>query len=175
LTALSVYKGNRSKTEMPRRMRRDASPQARARNYVLRALARSDHPRAALARKLRERGFPKAVVRRVLDECVRQKLLDDRRFAARYVHAALTLRGYAPARIRRELLLKGIPASVASLALESVDDEAEAEALRRAVARRVRTLAPPRTPEARRRWIAYLRRMGFRPLRIREALDTIEK
>jgi regulatory protein len=156
-------------------MRRDASPQARARNYVLRALARRDHPRSALARKLRERGFPKAVVRRVLDECVRQRLLDDRRFAARYVHTALTLRGYAPARIRRELLRKGIPAHVASRVLEGIGEEAEAEALRRAVARRVRTLAPPRTPEARRRWIAYLRRMGFRPWCIREALDSLEK
>ncbi len=154
---------------------REENLRTQARNYVLRALARMDYPRAALARKLRKKGFPKAVVHRVLDECARQKLFDDRRFAARYVHAALTLRGYAPARIRRELLRKGISAPVASQVLEGIDDEAEAEALRRAVARRARTLAPPRTAEARRRWIAYLRRMGFRPWCIREALDSLEK
>jgi regulatory protein len=134
-----------------------------------------DYPRAALARKLRKRGFPKAVIHSVLDECARQKLFDDQRFAARYVHMALTLRGYAPARIRQELFRKGIPAHVASRALDDAGEEAEAEALRRAVARRVRTLAPPRTAEARRRWIAYLRRMGFRPWCIREALDSLKK
>ncbi len=96
---------------------------ARIRKYILRSLSHQDHTRAALSRKLHGKGFPDDAIQHILSECVRQGILNDQRFAERFVHASLNRKGYAPARIRRELLKQGVPAQIASQVLETVDEE----------------------------------------------------
>lgn len=72
-----------------------------------RLLARREHARAELHRKLCDRGHPVAQVDTVVEDLVRQDLLSDERFAESYTRVR-TERGFGPARIAAELRQRGI-------------------------------------------------------------------
>ena len=84
-------------------------------------LARRDHPRGELRARLLQQGFDTAAVEALLADFVEQHVVDDGRYAERYVafHAA---RGRGPERLRRELAELGIDAELIRLALEAGPD-----------------------------------------------------
>lgn len=88
-------------------------------------LARRDHSRAELARKLKRYlgDEDPASIDGVLDELERRKLLSDARFASA---AARTKSGkFGNARIRHDLLAAGVDDEAAAAALTSLDAEIE--------------------------------------------------
>jgi regulatory protein len=78
-----------------------------ARVAALDALARRDHATEDLRRKLLEKGYDAAVVARLLDDLLAEKLVDDRRYVENFValHAA---RGQGPLRVRADLRRLGL-------------------------------------------------------------------
>lgn len=70
-------------------------------------LARREHSRAELLRKLRQRGAPSNLAETELDKLEDDGLLSDERFCEAYVHAR-SQRGYGPARLREELRQRGV-------------------------------------------------------------------
>lgn len=78
-------------------------------------LARREHGRAELMRKLMARGYAAADVDPLLDRLAVQRLQSDARFAEAYVRAR-SARGYGPQRIRAELRERGITAEQIDLA-----------------------------------------------------------
>lgn len=81
-------------------------------------LARREHSRAELARKLTERDFAADDIEPLLDRLAAQRLQSDVRFTESYVRMRRG-RGYGPQRIRAELRERGIGADLIEQALGS--------------------------------------------------------
>jgi len=77
------------------------------RRRALDLLARREHSRLELERKLRTREHHEAVIAAVLDQLEADSLLSDRRFAESFVRARIA-RGQGPNRIRMELIERGV-------------------------------------------------------------------
>ena len=131
-------------------------------------LARRDYPRGELRARLLDQGFDAGAVDELLAAFVEQRLVDDVRYAERFVayHAA---RGRGPARLRRELAELGIEEPLIQQALEAGPDWA---ALAREL--RVRKFGP-RAPAAwaeKARQARFLQYRGFSTDHIRSALGA---
>lgn len=90
------------------------------RKQALRLLARREHSRRELERKLHVRSFDADLIAATLDELGQEKLLDAARFAESYVRMR-SEKGYGPKRIRLELVERGIPGADACHALETAE------------------------------------------------------
>jgi len=80
-------------------------------------LARREHSRQELQRKLLAKGAEPSAVEEVLDELAADRLQDDARFAASYIHCR-SQKGYGPRRILVELIQRGIAQEFAAQCLE---------------------------------------------------------
>ena len=99
-------------------------------------LARREHGRVELARKLRQRGAPPDLIEQALDRLCEQGLLSESRYLESFVRSRANA-GYGPLRIREELAQRGLPRADIEQALrDSGFDWSEAAA--RAVATQVR-------------------------------------
>jgi len=79
-------------------------------------LARREHGRVELTRKLRQRGAPPEMIEEALDRLTEDGLLSE----ARYLESFVSYRarsGYGPLRIREELSQRGLPRGDIELAL----------------------------------------------------------
>jgi len=82
-----------------------------ARNTAIGLLARREHAKAEIRRKLRDRGYDKELTQEVVDGLTRQRLLSDDRFAESFIRARAE-RGQGPVRLRVELRQLQIPAEM---------------------------------------------------------------
>src|SRR5712691_6819319 len=101
-------------------MRREPSLRERA----LRLLARREHSRAELARKLREHTRADDDLEALLEDLSRHKLLSDERYAESRAHALS--RKFGAARIAHELRAKGLATDLADTARTEGGDKDEA-------------------------------------------------
>lgn len=143
---------------------------AAVRRVAMDLLARREHSRAELARKLSQRGAPEELLESVLDRLAEDGLLSD----ARYLESAVRKRvqaGCGPLRIREELSRAGIARADLEQALydESVDWMAE---LRRVWQRKFAGELPRDARERARqgRFLAY---RGFPPDLIGQLWRTV--
>jgi regulatory protein len=129
-------------------------------------LARRDYPRARLEARLVDKGFDAATIAACLDTLVAQRVIDDARYAERYVayHAG---QGRGPERMRRELLEQGVAEMLIHEALGSGHDW---PALARAQRQRKFGSSPPGTWAEKARQARFLQYRGFSPDHIRSAL-----
>jgi regulatory protein len=79
------------------------------RRQALDSLARREHSRLELERKLCARDYSETVVAEILDELEHSHLLDNKRFAESFVRSGI-IKGHGPNRIRMELIKRGIAA-----------------------------------------------------------------
>ncbi|WP_229831476.1 regulatory protein RecX [Actinoplanes ianthinogenes] len=136
------------------------SESERAREICLRQLAVRPRTRAELAKVLARKEISEEVIAEVLDRYDEVGIIDDAAFARAWVSSRHHGRGLARRALANELRQRGVDAEVASEALEAVDEEAEAEAARSLVDRKLRTANG--TPEAVfRRLVAMLARKGY--------------
>src|SRR3546814_21124082 len=70
-------------------------------------LARREHGRVELARKLRQRGAPPELIEQALDRLCEQGLLSESRYLESFVRSRANA-GYGPLRIREELAQRGL-------------------------------------------------------------------
>jgi regulatory protein len=130
-------------------------------------LARREHSRLELARKLRQRGMGGADLEQVLDELAAARLLSDTRFAEEYARSRVS-RGYGPLRIRAELRERGIDDAGIQAALEELGEDWYQQA--RAARQRRFGAEPPADLKERARQSRFLQQRGFSPEQIRQAL-----
>jgi regulatory protein len=143
---------------LPRRSKPDCAtaPAPALTARALRLLARREHTRRELRRKLAAHAGDPAVLEALLDDLTRRGWLSDERFVEQFVHAR---RGrFGPARIRRALLERGVAEDEITRALAGLKDE-ELEAARAVWLRKFK--APPRTAEERARQVRFLQSRGF--------------
>lgn len=79
-------------------------------------LARREHGRAELSRKLCQRGAPEEWLGSVLDRLAEEGLLSEARYLEGFVRKR-ALAGYGPLRIREELVRQGVPRAEIEAAL----------------------------------------------------------
>ena len=137
-------------------------PEARAREVCLRLLTLAPRTRGQLADALRKRGIPDDRADEVLGRFEDVGLIDDAAFARAWVESRHYSRGLAGRALSAELKQRGVAADEIRAAIdEQLGPEAEVEAARRLVARR---LAGTRSlpPEQRTRRLAgMLARKGY--------------
>mgnify|MGYP001298654628 CR=1 FL=1 len=142
-------------------MRREPSLRERA----LRLLARREHSRAELSRKLRPHAGAGDELETLLGELAQRKLLSDERYAES--RARQLSRKFGAARIAHELRASGIDkelASVASKAIRETEIERASEVWRR------KFRVAPRTREERAKQMRFLQSRGFSFDAIRAAI-----
>jgi regulatory protein len=141
---------------------------AACRRQALDLLARREHSRQELKRKLAARGFAAEAVTAALDELMRTGALAEARFTESYVRTRAA-RGKGPVRIRAELALRGVEAEAGAAALGSA--EQDWHALAREVRAKRFGAAPPKDYKERVRQARFLQYRGFDAAQIRSALD----
>ncbi|HET8552389.1 MAG TPA: regulatory protein RecX [Gammaproteobacteria bacterium] len=85
-------------------------------------LARREHSRGELHRKLAQRDCEAAEIDDALDTLERERLLSDVRFAEQFVRSRIE-RGAGPAKIRADLRQRGVADSIADEALADYADD----------------------------------------------------
>ena len=131
-------------------------------------LARREHSRLELERKLRARGFEASVVTLVLDGLARDRLLEEDRFVESFIRARAR-KGQGPARIRGELVQRGVDENRVSAGLTDADCDWAALAAEVRV-KRFGAAAPADFRE-RARQASFLQYRGFEADHVRAALD----
>jgi len=129
-------------------------PSLRAR--ALRLLARREHSRHELARKLGAHAQDAAELESVLDALEAQGWLSERRVVEQVVHARR--RRFGARRIARELVEKGIGEEAVAAALKKLGQD-EVESARSVWSRKF--AQPPRTAAERARQVRFLQGRGF--------------
>jgi len=133
-------------------MRREPSLRERA----LGLLARREHSRAELAKKLQAHSRPGDDLEALLDDLSRRKLLSDERYAESRVHALS--RKFGAARIAHELRAKGLDKGLAEQASKAAR-ATEVERAREVWRRKFRHA--PETRQERARQMRFLQSRGF--------------
>ena len=152
---------------MPRSRPEDLTETA-CRGQALDLLARREHSRLELERKLLARSYSDDLVMVTLDGLERTGALAVGRFVESFVRSR-TARGQGPVRIRAELAKRGVdvPEAAALLGAESID---WFEAARSAWAKRFGA-SPPADFKERARQARFLAYRGFEHAHINAALD----
>jgi regulatory protein len=139
-----------------------------AKQRLLKLLGSREHSRAELARKLAQKGFPRAVIEMAIEWAVAQGHLDERRFAAAYAEE-LARKGFGPRAIQKKLRDKGVRA-------EAPERPADPEALRQQAEELVRRRygAPEDLePAVRLKAARFLLNRGFAHATIRQVLGPL--
>lgn len=89
---------------------------AAVRRAAMDLLARREHGRAELARKLHQRGAEAELIDSTLERLSEEGLLSDERFLESYIRSRANA-GYGPLRIRDELNQRGLPRAAVERAL----------------------------------------------------------
>lgn len=135
---------------------------------AIRLLARREHSRLELARKLERKGHDPDDVTEALDTAEAEGLLSDERFAESYARARRE-KGYGPVRIRAELRERGVAGERAAQGLEALEEDwwSLAEAVRQKRFGRDK----PREAAERARQSRFLQYRGFDAELVRRLLD----
>jgi len=146
---------------------RDSAAELRAR--ALRLLARREHSRTELARKLRTHAGSDEALSALLDALAARNQLSDARYAEERTRQLA--RRFGAERIRHDLIAKGVDADTAARlsAASGAEDLARAREL---LARKYRV--PAATPQERARRMRFLQGRGFGHEIIRRALSSSE-
>jgi len=131
--------------------RPDTATELRAR--ALRLLARREHSRAELARKLAPHAESDDALQQVLEKLVEKKQLSDERFAAE--RARWLSRKYGAARIRQDLRQRGLDRQL----IDGVSSEGELERASAILSRKYREPAGTHAERAKR--MRFLQSRGF--------------
>jgi len=89
-------------------------------------LARREHGRAELTRKLRQRGASPEMIEHELDRLADEGLLSESRYLESYI-SSRARSGYGPSRIREELTQRGLPRADVEQALREADIDWQAQ------------------------------------------------
>lgn len=127
-------------------------------------LARRDHSRAELRKKLHQKGWSETEVQTAIDECARLDYIDDRRFAIVYSRQ-LQRKGYGRRHIRHALQSKGVSDRIVTDVIgRNCQNAAEENQCHRMLKKKLRTMKPGGTPsEIRSKVYRYLLGRGFEP------------
>jgi regulatory protein len=143
-----------------------SKPEPNLRERALALLARREHSRVELARKLGQSGFTAEDIAPLLDEFEARNWLSDRRFAESYVADHRAKAGSI--KLAYELRQRGIPDAIIE-ALLSENRESEAERAREVWQKKFGT--PPADAAEKAKQMRFLQSRGFTPETIKRVIN----
>ena len=142
-----------------------------ARKKAMDLLARREHGRAELERKLAAAGFEPEVVADALQQLVEEGLQSDRRFVESFVQSRIN-QGKGPLRIHADLGQRGVAAGlVDEVLVEIAEDWCE---LAREVRLKKFGCSQPAEYKEKARQMRFLQYRGFEPEQIRAAVASFD-
>ena len=143
-----------------------------ARKKAMDLLARREHARAELERKLAAAGFDARVAAEAVQKLAQEGLQSDRRFVESFVQSRIG-QGKGPLRIHADLGQRGVPAGLVDEVLEQVGEDWYA----RAREARVKKFGRSRPAEFKdkARQMRFLQYRGFEPDQVQAAVSAYEE
>ena len=166
-SAFAVYKGELSRYHLeegavlPPEVYEELVNRVLKKRATLRAmhiLERTDKTEAQLRRKLEESEYPKEAVESAIAYVTSYGYLDDRRYAEHYIE--WKKQGKGKARLKMELVQKGISIEIIEEVLESTDFGETREMIRQIILKKRKTDIPMNEKEKQRIY-GFLMRKGF--------------
>ena len=166
-SAFAVYKGELSRYHLeegavlPPEVYEELVNRVLKKRATLRAmhiLERTDKTEAQLRRKLEESEYPKEAVESAIAYVTSYGYLDDRRYAEHYIE--WKKQGKGKARLKMELVQKGISREIIEEVLESTDFGESREMIRQIILKKRKTDIPINEKEKQRLY-GFLMRKGF--------------
>lgn len=166
-SAFAVYKGELSRYHLeegavlPPEVYEELVNRVLKKRATLRAmhiLERTDKTEAQLRRKLEESEYPKEAVESAIAYVTSYGYLDDRRYAEHYIE--WKKQGKGKARLKMELVQKGISREIIEEVLESTDFGETREIIRQIILKKRKTDIPMNEKEKQRIY-GFLMRKGF--------------
>lgn len=166
-SAFAVYKGELSRYHLeegavlPPEFYEELVNRVLKKRATLRAmhiLERTDKTEAQLRRKLEESEYPKEAVESAIAYVTSYGYLDDRRYAEHYIE--WKKQGKGKARLKMELVQKGISREIIEEVLESTDFGETREMIRQIILKKRKTDIPMNEKEKQRLY-GFLMRKGF--------------
>ena len=166
-SAFAVYKGELSRYHLeegavlPPEVYEELVNRVLKKRATLRAmhiLKRTDKTEAQLRRKLEESEYPKEAVESAIAYVTSYGYLDDRRYAEHYIE--WKKQGKGKARLKMELVQKGISREIIEEVLESTDFGETREMIRQIILKKRKTDIPMNEKEKQRLY-GFLMRKGF--------------
>jgi len=142
--------------------------EAACKRTALDLLARREHSRLELTRKLAAREFPAEIVAATLDQLEQSGALAEARFTETFIRSRLA-KGQGPMRIRAELAQRGVADTEAEQVLRGAD--VDWVAMARAARRKRFGGTPPSDYPERARQARFLEYRGFNSSQVRAALE----
>ena len=136
---------------------------------AMRMLSLRSHSKSELKRKLNEKYSPEEV-ESALKKCEDYGFIDDFRFAENYARELFEYKHFAPARIRTELLKKGVGRDEIDAALEALSENEDLDGGLVAAVEKLH-LTYPLTEKDRQRAVRRLVGMGYSFRQIRSVLE----
>lgn len=103
----------------------------------------SEHCRQEMVEKCKGWGLPSDACQRVADTLVRERFVDDGRYAPIFVRDKARFSGWGPAKVRMQLLAKGVDENLADDAIEAFDKDEWSDILIRALRSKLRSARLP--------------------------------
>ncbi len=166
--AFVLYKGELSRyhiqkdEELPQEIYEELVGQVLTKRAKLRAmhlLEKMDRTRAELKKKLEQSGYPRKAVEEALEYVESFHYIDDVRYAARYIEFQKSKKGKA--RLKMELLQKGISAEIVARALEEAEEQMDAKETIRRMLQSKRKGEGPLEEKEKQRLYGFFMRKGF--------------
>jgi regulatory protein len=143
-----------------------------ARRKAMDLLARREHARGELERKLVTAGFDADITADVLHTLAKEGLQSDRRFVESFVQSRIN-QGKGPLRIHADLGQRGIPAALVDEVLEHISEDWRA--LARAVRVKKFGRSRPADFKEKARQMRFLQYRGFEPEQIEAAVSAFDE
>ena len=146
-------------SEEPKRRRTKTPDEALA--ALMRLCARAEKTESDARRLLDGWGVAEAEARRIVERLVRERFIDDARYAAAFVREKLRLSGWGAYKIRAALRRKGIDPGLIDEALAQADEEGMRGRLHEMLARKARTVKHASGRELKTKLIRYGLSLGY--------------
>lgn len=152
--------------------RRDKTPE-QALAALMRLCARAEKSESDARRLMRGWGVAESDARQVLAKLVRDRFIDDGRYAEAFVREKLRLSGWGAYKIRTALQRKGIPKEQIDAALAQADGTDMGERLTQMLARKARTAKAATPYDLKTKLIRYGLSLGYEYETVIEAVSAM--
>lgn len=142
---------------------------------LMRLCARAEKSTGDARRLMRGWGLAEQDAEKVLDRLVRDRFIDDSRYADAFVREKLRLSGWGAYKIRTALQRKGIERSIIDGALSQADRTDMARRLEEMLVRKARTVKHETTYELKTKLIRYGLSLGYDYESVLDAAATLTK
>ena len=153
------------------KIKRDKTPE-QALAALMRLCAKAERSSGDALRLMRRWGLSDADSRKVLEQRVKERFIDDCRYAEAFVREKMNLSGWGTYKIAAALRAKGIVQPIIGQALEQLAAADMQERLQTLIARRLRTLKAKSPFDARAKLLRYAISQGYDYGTARECVEA---